>query len=316
MSEGRGTKGFKVVDADGQPIVGARGQPFVAGSTHTLPEGSPVVLCRSGFHFSRTPLECLLSLPALSPDATSCRYRLVAVEALGPVIEGLHKLATSSLHVTDDALDWATHMTGRVAIDGGHRKYRHGLLHQDDDDPEPAVSLVMPIHGVRYDSWYQRGVHGRAHGLPTVVQTHADGRVHYEWQAASGRLHRADDEPAAITFDSDGSAVRASWVVDGQPRRSAPSQPVNIFLTTQKTLVASWGLGRCRAWQLATADGVETLTLLDGDLHDADADDGARYLSLLRRLRVPVAPLVGPQPVHRKGKKRGDLDREAGFFST
>jgi hypothetical protein len=175
--------GFKVVRDDYTPVVGTGGpHVFEVGSQHVLddPHRQGPVLCLRGFHFSRTPLECLVTLP-LQRDRS---YRLLAVEADGGVLEGNYKLVTMSLRVTGE-LDWATHTTGRLSICGGlgWMTFRNGLLHQDDDDPEAAKRHPRLDGTGRWDElWYR-----------------------------NGELDRADDGPVTITFDHNGRALSARW---------------------------------------------------------------------------------------------------------
>jgi hypothetical protein len=276
-------RGFKVVRDDYTAACVRDSRQFTVGSTHTLAGVTVPVLCSRGFHFSREPLQCIRALlGTLVPDTT---YRLLEVEALSAVVEGPCKLATLSLRVVRE-LDWAVFTTGvTCTVDGdgkpvGWAKFRNGLLHQNGDDPEPAMSDTDVDR--RVDRWYQNGVPGRVDGdLPMLVVTRPTGPasgMHCSWLDEAQRLHRGDDAPATIAFDADGVATTAIWYVHGERRRSDPRQPTALCLVSSDTLAASYHNdgGRGLAWNI---DATGTI--------DDDAE-GARLLEFMRSLKPPA----------------------------
>jgi hypothetical protein len=286
------TRYYKIVTGDGHPVVGKRAEPFDVGSTHTLAsdDGLPI-LCVKGFHFSRTPLGCLASLPALSPEAS---YRLLEVEPLDRIFvnpQESHKLVTLSLRVTRE-LDWATHTTGKFVIEssvlgGGHRKYRKGLLHQDDDDPEPAQSDQSFLTACRFDHWFQNGRPGRGDGGPTYV-CRQPSSIRYDWRDDATR---AAELPVSLTFDGSG-ATDVRW--RGNDGVTGITAVTGITLQHGRLTVFYGQLDVWAEWRLTGPRGAETVASFAGGtyggvtvdcLNDAEA---ARHLATLRRLTPPV----------------------------
>jgi hypothetical protein len=227
-------KGFKVVTSDLRAVIGKGDDVFTVGSLHVL--GGKPVMCYHGFHFSASPLECLLHL---GDKATSIPLRLLAVEAdADHTIQSAcsSKYATTALRVTDEVVDTATALTGVVTSGGIRASFRNGYLHQDDDGRPAYVSPTM-------QRWCQNGRPGRCDGsthLPTTIRkTH--GRVVYMWEdEESAQLHRPDDQPAQVVF-CDGRAERLEWRRNDKAyERDGGTLPCSVWHATTKIWLSDY----------------------------------------------------------------------------
>jgi hypothetical protein len=207
--------GFKLVTKTYGPLNGRGDHVFAVGSVHTI-DGTPA-LCKRGFHFSPTPLMCLMSV-ALSHDLLST-VRLLKVEANAADTVACPrgtKFATKTLRIVDEVADVHGALTGTVHVDNDRHAFVAARLHQLSDDV-PATRRTV-AEGTFW-RWHQNAVYGRCDGdasLPTVAALLRNGRRRYEWRRPDGTLQRGDGKAAKVEM-RDGRVIVAEWSETAAP---------------------------------------------------------------------------------------------------
>jgi hypothetical protein len=174
--------GFKLVAADWRGTYGT--EVFTVGSTHTLPPGQRPILCRQGFHYCATPVQCLPYFQFVP----GCHLVLVEVPPDAEVVGDGNKLAASALNVVQELPTATGLLTGSVGFRNGDVTVKmlciNGLLDSGDSDlPSWTETNPSNLHVV-LEIWHREGREHRDGGRPSMVTYCPDTgiRTHQAWQ--------------------------------------------------------------------------------------------------------------------------------------
>jgi len=232
-------KGYMAIRTD--PI--ERDYPYEVGQSYELPEGQPLRMYQSGFHFFEVPTQLnrrtqdswdqvqYIEIVAWETDLSEYKYsiaRKIQVVRIIPKDEWDHLSGIWIAHYgTVHIVNCAFHREDGPAIEkvnGDKRWYRNGHLHREDG---PAKE-----YAVGTKAWYRNGQLHRDDG-PAMERW--DG---YEAWYRNGQLHR-EDGPAVEYADGDrewwinGACGTREWWIGAQIRdgsleganNSSPSVP-------------------------------------------------------------------------------------------
>jgi hypothetical protein len=248
-------RGYKLVTADYRSITDRGRNVFAVDSTHAIEE-RPVVGKR-GFHFSPTPLGCLMALRLRTVALDGARLLEVDADAADVATSSCgNKLAARRLRIVGEVADVATALTGTATVKGRRSSFLAGRLHQTSDDaPAETVDVDVDGDGTVLWTWRQHGAYGRCDGnadLPTEALLGRSGRHSFKWRGP-----RRQGRPTTVVVEANRVVSAVRW--DDEDDQLARISPVAVTRSGGVVEVDYGGGLKLTIWQDPTAGSQATV---------------------------------------------------------